>query len=96
MIEAIRKQYDELQAKISETEVEEWTKLVDAEREHVLFPTTLDFTYPIKVKQAMKEDATRHYHMLRDTLIGLNKPIMQMSDQVSIIQDNFNSRFYFT
>lgn len=93
LLEAIRKQYDDLRAKISETEVEKWTKLVDAEREYVLFPTTSDLTYHITVQRATREDATTHDQMLRDTLIGLNKPIVQMSEQISVIQDKFNSSF---
>ena len=35
--EALSKQYDDLRSNISETEVEKWTHLVDAEREHMLF-----------------------------------------------------------
>lgn len=35
--EAVSKQHDDLRSKISETEVEKWTQLVDAEREHTLF-----------------------------------------------------------
>ena len=31
------KQYDDLRSSISETEVEKWTQLVDAEREHIFF-----------------------------------------------------------
>lgn len=43
--EAISKQYDELRSKISETEVDKWTRLADAEREHLLFPIISDLTY---------------------------------------------------
>jgi hypothetical protein len=32
MVELMRKQYDELRAKITEVEVEKWTRMVDAER----------------------------------------------------------------
>lgn len=35
--EAMSKQHDDLRSKISETEVEKWTQLIDAEREHMLF-----------------------------------------------------------
>ncbi|CAD6579294.1 MAG: hypothetical protein ASARMPREDX12_009118 [Alectoria sarmentosa] len=90
LIEAMRKQYDELRAKISETEVERWTKLVDVECEHVLFRTTLDLAYHRKVQRATREDATSHDQMLRDTLVGLNKPIVQMSDYIYMLQDKFN------
>lgn len=96
LIEAIRKQNDELRAKISETEVEKWTKLVDVEREHVLFPTTSNLAHHMIVQRAMREDTTTRDRILGDTLIGLNKPMVQMSDQISIIQDKFNSSFFFT
>ena len=92
----MRKQYDELRAKISETEVERWTKLVDVECEHVLFQTMSNLAYHRKVQRATREDATSHDQMLRDTLIGLNKPIVQMSDHISMLQDKFNSSFSFT
>lgn len=92
----MRKQYDELRAKISETEVERWTKLVDVECEHVLFQTMSDLAYYRKVQRATREDATSHDQMLRDTLIGLNKPIIQMRDHISMLQDKFNSSFSFT
>lgn len=95
MIEAVRKQNEELRAKISETEVERWTKLVDVEREQVLSHSKSDLAYHIKVQQATREDATTRDRMLRNTLIGLNKPIVQMSDQILIIQDRFNSSFSF-
>ncbi len=101
--EAISKQYDELHSKISETEVDKWTRMVDAEREHLLFPITSNLTYCKKVARAMREDASAHdqmardaYQKLKDTLSGLNKPIMQMSDQISTIQDKFNRSFSFT
>lgn len=96
LIEAMRKQYDELRAKISETEVEKWTKLVDEECKHVLSQTMSDLTYHRKVQRATRDDVTSHHQMLRDTLIGLNKPIVQMSDQISMIQDRFNSSFSFS
>ena len=35
--EAISKQYDDLRSSISETEVEKWTQLVNAEREYMIF-----------------------------------------------------------
>ena len=96
LIEAMRKQYDELRAKISETEVERWTKLVDVECEHVLSQTMSDLAYHRKVQRATREDATSHDQMLRDTLTGLNKPIVQMSNQISKIEDKFKSSFSFT
>ena len=95
MREAVAKQYDELQSKISETEVERWTHLVDVERKHVLFLAKLDMTNCMKVQLEMQADASKHHRILRDTLIRLNKPIMQMSDQISMIRDKFDSNFSF-
>ena len=101
--EAISKQYDELHSKISETEVEKWTRMADAEREHLLFPITSDLTDCKKVQRAMREDVSAHdqmardtYEKLMDTLIGLNKPIIHISDQISTIQDKLKSSFSFT
>ncbi len=101
--ETISKQYDELHSKISETEVEKWTRMADAEREHLLFPITSDLTDCKKVQRAIREDASAHDQMARDTyqklmdiLIGLNKPIIHISDQLSTIQDKLNSSFSFT
>ena len=96
LIEAMRKQYDGLRAKISETEVEKWTKMVDVECENVLYQTRSNLANHRTVQRATRDDATEHDQMLRDTLTGLNKPIVQMSDQISMIQDRFNSSFSFT
>lgn len=96
LIEAMRKQYDELRAKISETEVERWTKLVDVECERFLSQIMSDLAYHRKVQRTARDDATTHDRILKDTLIGLNKPVVQMSDQLSRIQDRFNSTFPFT
>ena len=96
--EAITKQYDELYSKISETDVERWTQMADAEREHLVSQTASDLTDCEKVLRAMKEDASAHhqvardtYQKLMDTLIGLDKPIMQMSDNLSMITENLES-----
>ena len=35
------------------------------------------------------------YHKLRDTLSGLDKPIMQMRDDISMIKNKFESWFFF-
>ena len=93
MREGITKQYDELHSKIleAEVEVEKWTPLVDREREPVLLPATLDLTHCIKVQRAERADASEDNQILRDTLIELEKPIMQMSNQLSLIQDKFES-----
>lgn len=94
--EAVSKQYDELQSKISETEVERWTHLVDVERRHILPLAKWDITYCMKVQLAIRADTSKQHRILRDTLIRLNKPIMQMSDQTSMIWDKFESSFSFT
>ncbi|CAF9943521.1 MAG: hypothetical protein ALECFALPRED_000540 [Alectoria fallacina] len=86
LIEAMRKQYEELRAKISETEVERWTKLVDVECEHVLFQTMSDLAYHRKVQRATREDATSHDQMLRDTLIGLRAERMEVFRWMSAIE----------
>ena len=52
-----------------------------------------DITNYIKVQRA---DTSAQDRKLRDTLIRLNKPILQMSDQISMIRDNFESSFSFT
>lgn len=96
LIEAMRKQYDELRAKISETEVEKWTKLVDVECKHILSQTMSDLAYYRKVQRATRDDATSHNQMLTDAYMRLNKPIAQMSDHLSLIQDKFNSSCSFT
>ena len=95
MIDTIRKQYDELQAKISEVEVEKWTKLVDAESKYIVSTMMADLTYHSKVQRASREDATADIRLLRDMMSGLNKPIMQMNDQISMLQDKFDSKFFF-
>ena len=96
LIDTIRKQYDELRAKISELEVEKWTKLVDAESKYTVFTIMADVTYHLIVQLASREDATAGIQVLRDIMSGLNKPIMQMSDQISMFQDKFDSKFLFT
>lgn len=96
LIDTIRKQYDELRAKISELEVEKWTKLVDAESKYTVFTIMADLTYHSIVQRASREDVTADIGFLMDIMSGLNKPIMQMSDQISIFQDKFNSKILFT
>ena len=105
LIDTIRKQYDELRAKISELEVEKWTKLVDAESKYTVItimasnygvPIMADLTYHSKAQRASREDLTTDIRLLRDIMNGLNKPIMQMSDQMSMLQDKFDSKFFFT
>ena len=96
MIDTICKQYDELRAKISELEVEKWTKLVDAESKYIVFTIMADLTYHSIVQRASREDVTADIRLLRDVMSGLNKPIVQMSDQMSMFQDKFDSKFLST
>lgn len=96
MIDTIRKQYDELRAKISELEVEKWTKLVDAECKYTVFTIMVDLTYRSIVQRASREDVTADIRLLRDVMSGLNKPIVQMSDRMSMFQDKFDSKFLST
>ena len=86
----MRNEYTELLKKISETEVEQWTRLVEKEREHLVWSIVRALAYSIKVHQKAREDATEHDHMLRQTLAEFKDPIVQMSDQISIIHDTFN------
>ena len=48
----------------------------------------------MKVQQATRADTSAHNQILRDALIGLKKPIMRMSDHVSLVQDKFDSSFF--
>ena len=51
-------------------------------------------TYGIKVRERAREDSTEHHQILRQILDEFKNPIMQMSDQISIIHDTFNSKTY--
>ena len=95
LIDTIRKQYDELRAKISELEVEKWTKLVDAESTYTVLTIMADLTCLSKDQRASREDVTTDIRLLKRIMNRLNKPIMQMSDQISMFQDKFNSKFLF-
>ena len=96
MIDTVCKQYNELRAKISELEVEKWTKLVDAESKYTVFTIMADLTYHSIVQRVSREDVTADIRLLRDVMSGLNKPIVQMSDQMSMFQDKFDSKFLST
>lgn len=79
---------------MSETEVERWTELAEAEREHIYFFTIYTRTYPIIVRQKIREDAKNHDRVITKTLIGFQQPIMQIRDQISVIYDSFNRKVY--
>ena len=93
-LETMRKEYAELLEKVSETEVEHWTRLVEEEREHVGLSTAQVETYGIKDHQRAREDITEQDQMLKHTLAEFRIPILQMSDQISDIHDTFNSKIY--
>lgn len=80
--------------KISEIEVEKYTKLVETERENLRSSIAQALTYKINVNQRAREDATTHDQMLRQTLAEFKQPILQASDQISIIYDSFNNKLY--
>ena len=90
----MRNEYAELLNKVSETEVEKWTRLVEEEREHVGLSIARAKTYGMKVHQRAREDVTEQDQMLKNTLAEFKTPIVQMSDQISIIHDTFNSKIY--
>ena len=93
-LETMRNEYAELLEKISETEVEQWTRLVEEEREHIGLSVVRAKTYGMKVHQRAREDVTEQDQMLKHTLAEFKSPIVQMSDQISIIHDTFNSKIY--
>ena len=93
-LETMRTEYAELLKKISETEVEQWTRLVEEERKHVGLSVARAKTYGMKVHQSAREDVTEQDQLLKRTLAEFKTPIVQMSDQISIIHDTFNSNIY--
>ena len=90
----MRNEYAELLKKVSETEVEKWTRLVEEEREHIDLSIVRAKTYGMKVHQRAREDVTKQDQTLKHTLAEFKTPIVQMSDQISIIHDTFNSNIY--
>lgn len=45
------------------------------------------------VHRKMTKSATEHYRTLKAILLQFSEPIMQMSDRIAAIQDNFDSEF---
>lgn len=45
------------------------------------------------VHRKMTKSATEHYRTLKAILLQFSEPIMQMSDRIVAIQDNFDSEF---
>ena len=93
-LETIGSEYAELLKKVSETEVEKWTRLVEEEREHVDLSMARPQTYGMIVHQRAREDVTEQDQMLKHTLAELKTPIVQMSDKISTIHDTFSSKDY--
>ena len=91
-LETMRNDYAEYLKNVSETEVEQWTRLVEEEREHIDLSIARAKTYGKKVHQRAREDLTEQHQMLKHTLAEFRTPIVQMSDQISIIHDTFNSK----
>ena len=44
----------------------------------------------------MTKDVAEHNQTLKDDLLRLNVPIIQLNDQILAIQDNFDSEFFAT
>ena len=92
----MRDEYEELLAKISETDVERWTKLVERERKYFPFSITLNFTYGTVVHDRATEVSAHDTRVLKETLAEFRLPVIQMSDQLAIMKDNLDSKVYFT
>ena len=64
--------------------------MVDVERKYFSISIPLGFIYPVKDQREMTKDAAERYQTLKTILQQLDQPIMQISDQISAIQDKFN------
>ena len=93
-LETMRNEYTGLRKKVSEIDVDRWIKMVEGEREYVCLLIARASTYGMKVRQRAREDFTKHDQRLRQTLAEFKNPIMQMSDQISVIHDTFDSKIY--
>ena len=93
-LETMRNEYTEILKRVSETEVEKWTRLVEEEGHYVLCSIVRAVTDGTKVHQRAREDVTKQDQMLKDTLAEFKTPIVQMSDQISSIHDTFNSKIF--
>lgn len=80
--------------KVSETDIERWTSLVEKERKHVYYLIVRASTYGTKEYQRAREDATQHDQLLTETLATFRNPIVQIRDHISIIHDRFNGKAY--
>ena len=94
LLETMRNEYAELLKKVSETEVEKWTRLVEEECEHIDLSIARAPTYGMIVHQRARESFTEQDQMLKNTLAEFKTPIVQMSDQISSIHDTFSSKNY--
>lgn len=93
-LETMRNEYTELLKKVSETEVEQWTRLVEEEGEYVGWSIARAVSDGMKVHQRAREDVTEQDQILKRTLAEFKTPIVQMSDQISSIHDTFNSKIF--
>ncbi|MCJ1273175.1 hypothetical protein MMC21_000964 [Puttea exsequens] len=90
LLDILRSEYKELSTKISETQVEHWTKLVETERKKRESLITSASTYGTIVNLKAREGSVQLELTLRETLAEFSEPIMQMSDQIAIIHDNLD------
>ena len=93
-LDTMRNEYTGLLKKVSETDVERWIKLVEEQREHVCLLVARASTYGMKGREGAREDFTEHDQKLEQSLAEFKNPIMQMSDQISMIHDTFDSKIY--
>lgn len=90
-LDTMRNEYTGLLKKVSEIDVERWIKLVEEQRERVCLLIARASTYGMKGQERTRDE---HDQRLEQSLAELKNPIMQMSDQISIIQDTFDSKIY--
>jgi uncharacterized protein YecT (DUF1311 family) len=86
------KQYDELLTKISETEVDKWTKIADRDCKYAASNFWSCLADVVEVQGKMAKDNAKRYEQLKDILNKLDSPIMQIADGVATIQDKFNGK----
>lgn len=90
-LDTMRNEYTGLLNKVSEIDVERWIKLVEEQREHVCLLIARASTYGMKGRERARDE---HDQRLEQSLAEFKNPIMQMSDQISIIHDTFDSKIY--
>ena len=90
-LDTMRNEYTGLLKRVSEIDVERWIKLVEEQREHVCLLLARASTYGMKGRERARDE---HDQRLEQSLAEFKNPIMQMSDQISIIHDTFDSKIY--